>query len=47
MDENDDEMERLNWAGDNGVIGLSLSIYIKHPDDAFRDFYQRHASTCC
>jgi hypothetical protein len=28
MYENDNEMEQLNWAGDNGVIGLSLSIYI-------------------
>ncbi len=44
MDENDDEMEQLIWGGDEGVNNL-FGIYIKHPNDAFCEYYQTLVTT--
>ena len=39
MDENDDEMEQMEWDGDNG-IGNMVGMYIKHADKAFCDYFE-------
>jgi hypothetical protein len=39
MDENDDDMEQMEWDGDNG-IGNMVGMYIKHADKAFCDYFK-------
>ena len=39
MDENDDEMEHMEWDGDNS-IGNMVGMYIKHADKAFCDYFK-------
>ncbi len=39
MDENDNEMEQMEWDGDNG-IGNMVGMYIKHADKAFCDYFE-------
>jgi hypothetical protein len=39
IDENNDEMEQMEWDGDNG-IGNMVGMYIKHADKAFCDYFE-------
>ena len=39
MDENDDEMEQLEWDGDDGICNM-LGMYIRHPDKEFCEYFQ-------
>ncbi len=41
MDENNDEMEQMEWDGDNGIGNMvGMYMYIKHVDKAFCDYFK-------
>ena len=39
MDENDDEMEQLEWDGDEGIANM-VGMYIRHPDREFCEYFK-------